>query len=77
MRFSHLFFFFCAFNFHWRLGRRRYSLLLKDGGELARLRLDDLENQTVVDHEEEEAGNEDFKFCLVGKVLTGSSVHFP
>ncbi|MBA0707465.1 hypothetical protein Golax_019509 [Gossypium laxum] len=41
--------------------------------DLANLNLDD----PVAGQEEDDVGEDDFRFCLVGRVLTDSSVHFP
>lgn len=43
--------------------------------KLARLQLDDLENE-VVDGVEESYEEDDFVFCLAGRMLTDGSVHF-
>lgn len=45
--------------------------------ELARLHLDDLENEPVAGQEGDEEEDDDFKFYLVDRVLTDGFVHFP
>ncbi|MBA0738603.1 hypothetical protein Gogos_011935 [Gossypium gossypioides] len=45
--------------------------------DLANLNLDDLEDNLVVGQEEIHEKDEDFRLCLVGKVLADSSIHFP
>lgn len=45
--------------------------------DLANLNLDDLEDNPVAGQEEIDEGDEDFRLCLVSKVLTNSSIHFP
>lgn len=45
--------------------------------DLANLNLNDLEDGLVVGQQEIDEGDEDFRLCLVGKVLPDSSIHFP
>ncbi|KAH1114653.1 hypothetical protein J1N35_008031 [Gossypium stocksii] len=45
--------------------------------DLANLNLDDLEDDPIAGQKEDDVGEDDFRFCLVGRVLTDSSVHFP
>lgn len=45
--------------------------------DLARLRSDDLENEAVDGFEDSYDEEDDFTLCLVGRVLTDGSVHFP
>lgn len=45
--------------------------------ELANLRIADEEEDLVCDPDKTEEVKEEFKLCLVGKVLTNGAVHFP
>ncbi|KAH1056767.1 hypothetical protein J1N35_034832 [Gossypium stocksii] len=45
--------------------------------ELANLNITDHEEDPIYDHEYGEEIDDEFRLCLVGKVLTNSAVHFP
>lgn len=45
--------------------------------ELANLNIADDEEDPIHDLEDEEEVNDEFSLCLVGRVLTNSTVHFP